>query len=476
LTILYNAGVPTLGAPWEAAAGWEKIGYTALENLITQDDKQFLKPWLAESWDVAPDGKSVTFHLRKDVKFQDGTDFNADAVKYNLTSWKPGTSGAVALTSVTSIDVVDPFTVKLNLTGFNVSLLYNIAFGNVGMMVSPTAAKKATTADRQAVDHMVGTGPFKLVEWSRDDHVKFVKWDGYWQKGKPYLDTVVFLNIADPVTKLLAFQSGVGQFAEPLQPKDIADLKSRGYTVGTGTLGFLTLVIPDGANADSPFAKEKVREAAEYAIDKNAIYMGLYKGAWPPAYEQALTDDPYYAPGLTARKYDVAKAKQLLTDSGYPNGFQTTLHVDQRGDKDGQLAIQAYLKAAGINADLDIADVGRYTTMATGGWKGLLMPGFPNPSNLLTLFSRLGTSSYFPSMYRPAGFQAAWDAASVQTDDAKRMSQIQDLIKTMTEQTITIPWYETHPIWVNNGKVNNMSWVTRANQNYWNAADTWLSK
>jgi hypothetical protein len=68
-----------------------------------------------------------------------------------------------------------------------------------------------------------------------------------------------------------------------------------------------------------------------------------------------------------------------------------------------------------------------------------------------------------------------WPAA-VQTDDAKRMSQIQDLIKTMTEQTITIPWYETRPILVNNGKVNSMSWVTRANQNYWDAADTWLSK
>jgi peptide/nickel transport system substrate-binding protein len=105
--------VPTLGAPWETSAGWEKIGYTSLENLITQDDKQFLKPWLAESWDIAADGTSVTFHLRKGVKFQDGTDFNAEAVKFNLTSWKPGSSGAVALASVTSFDVIDQYTLKL---------------------------------------------------------------------------------------------------------------------------------------------------------------------------------------------------------------------------------------------------------------------------------------------------------------------------------------------------------------------------
>jgi peptide/nickel transport system substrate-binding protein len=181
-------------------------------------------------------------------------------------------------------------------------------------------------------------------------------------------------------------------------------------------------------------------------------------------------------PWLQPRKYDLAKAKQLLTEAGYPNGFQTVFHVDQRGDKDGQVAIQSYLKAAGINAELDIADVGRYTSMATQGWKGLLMPGFPNPSNLLTLFARFGNSSYFPSMYRPQGFQAKWDAAAVQIDDAKRMAQIQELIKAMTEQAITIPWYETRPIWVTNGKANNIGWVTRANQNYWAAADAWLSK
>lgn len=478
LTILTDGGITTFGAPWEASPPLTitKVPYVSLEALLKTDDQGNFQPSLAQSWDIAPDGSSVTFHLRQGVKFQDGTDFNADAVKYNFTAWPAGSSGAVALSDISSIDVIDPYTIKLNLKHFDISLLYSLANGDAGLIVSPTAAQKPATPDTQAVEHMVGTGPFKLTDWARDDHATFVKWDGYWQPGRPYLDGVKIINIADNVTKLLAFQSGVGQFVEPLNGNDVTTLQSKGYTIGHGTLGFVFLMVPDGADANSPFAKLQVREALEYAIDKVSMVKALFQGQDSPAYEQALSTDPFYAPGLQPRTYDPAKAKQLLAEAGYPNGFKTVLHTDIRGNKDLYVAVQGYLQKVGIDASLDVVSIGRSTEMATGGWQGIYMPGFPNPSNLLTLVSRFGNSSYFPSMYRPDGFQAKWDALVTQTDNSKRITQLQDLIKTMAEQDMTTPLWAGYPYYATDGTVHDIGWVSRTNQAYWDAAGTWLSK
>ena len=476
LTISYAKGVPTLGTPWESGPQWQTIGLAAMENLITNDDNERLQPGLADSWRITPDGKSITFYLRKGIKFQDGASFNAEAVKFNLESWPKGSSGSVALRWVTSIDVVDEYTVRLNLKQFDTILMLQLAQSDVGMMCSPTAIKKTTTPERQPYDHMVGTGPFKLVDWKRDSYVKLEKWNDYWQKGKPYLDAIVFRNVADATVRIMAFQAGDAQFITPLEPVDSNKLKSLGYQTGTGTLGFVMCIIPDGGNKNSPFANAKVRQAVEYAIDKQSLYKGLFAGHWPPANQQALTEDAYYAPGVPPRLYDPNKAKRLLAEAGYDKGFKTTLHVDTRGSRDFQTAIQTYLKEVGIDAELDIADVGRYTTMSTQGWQGLLLPGFPNVSNIVNLVSRFGSSSYFPSMYKPDGWYDKWDAVVTQTDDNIRIDQLQKLIKTMADEAMTIPIYETHPEWASNGKVKELDWITMKNTYYFNAPGVWLSK
>ena len=119
------------------------------------------------------------------------------------------------------------------------------------------------------------------------------------------------------------------------------------------------------------------------------------------------------------------------------------------------------MKAVGIDAELDVADVGRFTVMATNGWKGILMPGYPTPSNIVYMINRFGAPNYYTSMYRPAGWQDKWDAVVAQTDDAIRIDQIQQLIKTMADEAITIPIYETHSPFAHNGKVHDIGWVTK---------------
>lgn len=470
--------MPKLGAPWEGSFLWGRTGRAVYEPLVMADEQEGIHPGLAESWDVADDGKSITFHLRKGIKFHDGTPFNAEAVKFNLEAWKPGTAGSRDLAHVTSVEVVDEYTVKLNLDRWDSLLLLNLAVGDV-VMVSPTAAKKPTTPDNMALDHAVGTGPFKIVDFKRNASVKFIKNPDYWQKGRPYLDSVEFRAISDATVRIMAFESGDGQFVEPLQPMEANTLEQKGYVIDEGTMGFVMLIIPDGSNPDSPFAKKKVREAVEYAIDKEGLYMGLFQKRWPPAYQQALRNDPYFNPDVKPRRYDPEKAKALLAEAGYPNGFKTVFHVDTRGNRDFQTAVQTYLAEVGIDAELDVADPGRYTQMSNNGWDGLLMPGFPNPSSSVYLLTRFGNEAYWPSMYSPPGWWDKWNAVVAQRDEKKRIAQVSELIKIMADEAMVISVYETHPTWATysgKGQVHDIDWCGNKNTWYWNPTGVWISR
>ena len=157
---------------------------------------------LATDWKVAADGKSITFNLRKGVKFHDGTDFNAAAAKWNMDRYLNVNPGNVPLWA--SIDVVDDYTIKLNLKSFQNTILNSLE-STAGMMVSPTAAQK-NGEDWMKINE-AGTGPFTLKSFSRDVSVQLYRFDGYWG-AKPYLDGVTFNIIADTNTARMAFEGG----------------------------------------------------------------------------------------------------------------------------------------------------------------------------------------------------------------------------------------------------------------------------
>ncbi len=225
-----------------------------LEVLVNEDLTGHDIPCLAESWQVAPDGKSITFYLRKGVKFQDGTDWNAQAAKFNIDAFmvakKPGTG------QFTSVEVVDDYTVKVNLKQYQNSILGSMAVSDV--FVSPTAYN--TKGIDWARWNPVGTGPFKFVSFARDVSLKFARFDGYWQKGLPYLDAIEDTVIQDTMTRAASFQTGAGQVISSADVKTAFDLAAKGYDVINQPNGYATL-LPDSANADSPFANPKVRQA-----------------------------------------------------------------------------------------------------------------------------------------------------------------------------------------------------------------------
>jgi peptide/nickel transport system substrate-binding protein len=478
LVIVCDESIDALGYPAEASPKaflYYKNALPVMETLVNADNQENIIPGLAESWYIAPDGKSITFHLRKNIKFHDGTNFNADAVIYNLKAWD--VTYAPFLTNVTAMDALDDYTLRLTLKKYDAHLLLRFATGSVGQIASPTAMKKPTTPENMAKDHMVGTGPFKFVDWKRQDFVKFVKNPDYWQKGKPYVDAIEFRFVADYMTRQLSFKAGEADYTGALYPVDAHKLEAEGYRIEPSELTFVWSFVPDGANADSPFGDVRVRQAVEYAIDKKTIALGIGEGYMAPAYQFAQPNASYFAKDVIDRVYNPQKAKELLAAAGYPNGFNTKIITDVRVKMDLVTAVRTYLKDVGINCDLDVADVPRMMSIDYSGWKNAIYwMGFPGGSTQLGMTMTFGSTGPMPSMYKPKGWQDEWDAMVAEPDNAKRL----ELLKTKNKQEIdalmAIPLIYDHRLYAANLRVHDIGWAYGQNALWWDPANVWLDK
>jgi peptide/nickel transport system substrate-binding protein len=372
LKIIVPPGVGNIGYPGKMGLPNDgDLNRPACETLLgfspTQKGKYI--PQLATDWQYSPDLKYITMTLRKGVKFQDGTDFNASATKINLDLWRLGS--ATLLASIDSIDIIDEYTIRINLKYFDANILVGFASPS-GWMVSPTSLK---TLGDEAILHPVGTGAFKFVSYQKDVSLKFEKWDGYWQKGKPYLDGIEWVFIKDPVTRLASFKAGEAQLLREVLPKDVADLQATGKYTLYKYPSRVSGMAGDSAHPSSPFANLKLRQAISYAIDGAAVAKAVGFGAYATTNQFARPDAIQYNPNIAGYPYNVNKAKQLLAEAGYSSGFETKITFDAT-DSD-QVAmfsiVQSYLSDVGIKATLDAADPARYNEVASKGWNNQLV-------------------------------------------------------------------------------------------------------
>src|SRR5262245_989247 len=203
-----------------------QIYHNVYEPLVVLDAKLGIKPGLAESWQQ-PDAKTIVFKLRRGVKFHDGTDFNAEAVKFNFNRMKtePKSVRKGEVASIDTVDVIDAYTVKLNLKRPDAALLATLT-DRAGMMVSPkTAQERGPELERNAKG--AGTGPFVFVEWVKDDHLLIRRNDNYWNKqGGPYLEQIRYRPIPDDTVKLQSLQAGEIHVMDYVQPRDVAAVKA----------------------------------------------------------------------------------------------------------------------------------------------------------------------------------------------------------------------------------------------------------
>jgi len=484
LKIIVRVTIGTLGSPSEGTAVYYPMSAApAMQNLLLNDkDGNAITTGstLAESFLMSPDGKTITLRLRKGVKFHDGTAFNAEAAKYNLQNFTTNNVVPDYMKNVSSYEVVDEYTLRMVLKTFEPTFMSSLAKGSVGIMASPTALKITSTTESMAKDHMVGTGPFKFVSWQRDVSARYEKWSGYWEQGKPYLDVIEFNQVVDPVTSLISFRKGEAQVLVGITPKEARELEAMGFQIAPSiSLTPISCLTPDGANPESPFADKRVRQAVEYAIDKKAIATSLGQGYYNAVTQYATPQDARYVPGLQGRNYDPAKAKQLLAEAGYPNGFKTKLIAQTNWDRDFLQAIQTYLKQAGMDAELDMADVARYRTFYSNGWKNGLMvhPSAAMPlSGMRMYFGPIGNNSLtYLSAYRPPGWLDKVEAAMAQVDAGKRLEQERELVKIMYDEVMGIPISSSAFLAAQDKSVRDLDWGVGSNYIF-KPQNGWLSK
>ncbi len=219
--------------------------------------------------------------------------------------------------------------------------------------------------------------------------IKYKKFDNYWQEGKPYVDSMEFVIMADPLTRAAAFQKGEIDGTSGDLTKTEYDLVQLGFPVEKCQAGAVCM-IGDSANPTSPFSNKLVREAIEYAVDKQAIVDTRGYGWYIVTNQFAPVGSPSFNEDLIDREYNLEKARELLSEAGYSEGFQTKLICDSAStDRDAMTAIQGYLSQVGIIAEVQYADYATYTALRQDGWtNGLLTGAYGFDANLNTSIGR----------------------------------------------------------------------------------------
>jgi peptide/nickel transport system substrate-binding protein len=429
-----------------------------------------LVPVLATAWETSQADKTITWHLRKDVKFSDGELFNAEAVRWNVQFNIDHVSG-LGILNIESLEVKDDYTLVMHMKQFDWQTVQNLgltqpispkSYMTAGGTVSATDTSTDTEEARKAWAraNCIGTGAFTVSEWVRDDHITFVKNPNYWQPGKPYLDKIIMTAIADPMVASAKLQAGeADMWADSGSVNDILQLKTMNFNFVQGP-GYFTVMLFSDVDPASPLSNIKVREAIEYAIDRPTIAQTLGQGLFEPFTQMASKTWPGYVPGYDPRPYNVEKAKQLLKDAGYPNGFPIKILGASGGNTNDVMALFKYdLGLAGITVEPDIADLGRYFGAIfgrdKGGWDGLCMTASginPDASDIFVHYGPNPMTFATPNILKTQAFIDLCNEAidPKYSSAAEAMPKIQAAVKQAGEDALFIPlWrtYEASVIW-----------------------------
>ena len=355
------------------------------DKLFDLDESLKIVPQLATEYQWAADNKSLTIRIRPGVTFHDGEKLDAEAVKFNLERHKTmqGSNRRGELAPVTSIEVVDPSTVRLNLSGPFAPLLA-VLTDRSGMMVSPKAAKAA--GDKFS-SNPVCSGPFKFVERVAQDRIVLERFPNYWNKAQIHFDKVIYLPIVDSTVRLANLKSGQLDFIERAAPSDIPAIsKDKRFKVSKiveiGYQGIDFNVGKSDFAAKSPVRDPRVREAFELSIDRHAIVEVVLEEQALVGNQWVAPSNQWYAKNMPVPKRDIAKARALLKQAGIPNPSFTLVTTTTSDAQRLAQVVQSMAKDAGFDikiqamefaTSLNMADKGEYEAYVLA-WSGRADP------------------------------------------------------------------------------------------------------
>ena len=341
----------------------------AHQSLLTFAADGSFAPLLATSWDVDADEPSITWNLRQGVLFSDGTPFNAAAVQRNIEEYQ--SFGRSEVANVSGFEIIDEHTIKMLLHQWDSSMLESIGFFVYYM--SPTALEDIESLRTSSA----GTGPFRVVDFQPGVLTVFERNEHYWEDGLPIVDRVEMHVVAEPTTRAAAFQAGefdivvINNLAVAQQLIDADEFILLENVSGAGLVG--VGLIPNSRIEGIPFADPRVRQAMCYAIDEHAIANIAGFGLLQVTNQWAAPGAATFNPNVRGFPFNPDRARELLTEAGFPDGFETNIYTTT-GHQVTVTAAAHMLQEVGIRANIiQIDEAAQTAFMANGEWDGIMM-------------------------------------------------------------------------------------------------------
>ncbi|OPY52951.1 MAG: putative ABC transporter periplasmic-binding protein [Methanosaeta sp. PtaU1.Bin060] len=430
-------------------------------------------PGLAESWEISPDGKSYTFHLKKGVEFSDGTPFNATAVKFSMERMKAKSSANwMSMDDFTDIVIADPYTITFQYAKPSYPILQELMLCRPQRLMSPSSVEPYGDPNGTLI-RPVGTGSFQFQEYKRDQEYTLVRNENYWGD-KPKLQNLIFKLVPDDATRLMALKSGEidleGSGLSTIDPGDVDDLeKMSDISVVTNEGDMVYYVVPNYNH--EPYNDANVRQAIGYALNKEEICKTIFEGIYTEAKGPFSTTVPYYRESyekgvVKGYQYDPDKARQLLEEAGWKDDNGDGIREHDGKSLEAKLIIpapsvtpsaglgvsnqqplaeiiQSYLKDVGIKVNIVSVESGAWWDAVTtthdydmyiySPWGSIYDPPCTLRGNWYT-GGELG--------YSDPSFDKMIDEVIASTDETTRQEIYDRIFSYMDENALVIPLYQ----------------------------------
>ena len=458
LTIAIGAEPESLDPVRMTSAPAATVGEHVVERLIYMEEDGSLIPMLATSWSANADSTVWTFQIREGVTFHDGAPLNAQAVKANLDRFvnpDVGAAYAFLLGSVREIVATGEYTVQLRLAQPFAPILSHLSHSFIGI-VSPRQI--AGLAPRDTFEIPVGTGPYTMDSWNRGDSIRLSVNENYWGN-TPQVPNLVFNFIPEESARMVAIETGEADVVMAVPPQDVARLQ-RDPNVDVVFQTSVRTIYIGFNNLKAPFDNPVVRRALNHAIDKQLIVDTIFQGSAIVA-DAPVVDAVFGHTSVGPYDYNPTRARQLLAEAGFPNGFDMTLHHPTgRYPLDATVAeaVQDMLRAVGINATLETREWSSYLSFTAQppdqaqydaymlGWGTVTLDADYG------LFALLHSRQWNPNgnnrgFYKNDRVDELLDAARVETNPARRREMYAEAIQLIWDDA---PWIYLY----NGGQIN----------------------
>lgn len=433
--------------------------------LLPTSDGLGVQPGLATKWGFTDGGKGFAITLREGVMFSDGTPCTAEDVKWSLDRARDPKGGPWAdmVGSITDVAITSPTTIALKLKNPDPTLIAALSmFSTAVMSKKAYDAAAGNTPDEKSAklaEHPIGTGPFKMVDWKRGEIMRLARNEHYWRKapdGKPlpYVDTLDFPVIPDDATRILKLRAGEVHGCEFIPYARVKELKAdpklrMELWPSTKVVYNQFNVRPEYNGKKNPLADVRVRQALNHAVDKKALIAITTQGLGTPMSSYMSSVTPMHVGSGPVFPYDVAKAKKLLADAGYPGGgFEIVAHAlsGNVDDTNNYTTIQQMWAAVGVKLTIEQMD---YATKTARYKKGdyqmrsaLWTDDIADPSEITSYFAYSPTTDCLHTGYKNEKVDALYKQSQEEVDIPKRKALYAELQKIFNAEGPLMPMYE----------------------------------